>query len=168
MFKSETTFFPLLFPKNTKFLEIWLREVGAKRRLDGPSKVNKYKNLFKKSCFRRSDFKPFLSKNVQIWNQFFPLLFPKKTKSLNFLEIWLWEVRAKRRLNSTSKVNTKTDRHTDTLTYILTYRKHRPRGPFICEILFVGVDIFILLGGQQCHSVQYITVGINIYQWILA
>ena len=24
-----------------------------------------------------------------------------------------------------------------------------------------------MVGGQQCHSVPYITVGINIYHWIL-
>ena len=36
-------FFPLLFPKDSeslKILDIWLREVGAKRTLNGTSKVN--------------------------------------------------------------------------------------------------------------------------------
>ena len=61
------------------------------------------KNLWKKTFFCRGDFRPFLSKNVQIWDPFFPLLFPKYFKSLNILDIRLWEVGAKRRLSSTSK-----------------------------------------------------------------
>ena len=47
MLKSETSFFPLLFPKDSeslKFLDIRLREVGAKRRLNGTSKVNRRTN----------------------------------------------------------------------------------------------------------------------------
>ena len=40
-------FFPLLFPKDSeslKILDIRLREVGAKRPLNGTSKVNKHTN----------------------------------------------------------------------------------------------------------------------------
>ena len=43
MFKSETTSFPYFSPKNSeslKILDIRLREVGAKRRLNGTSKKN--------------------------------------------------------------------------------------------------------------------------------
>ena len=40
-----------------------------------------------------------------------PLLF-KDSKSLKMLDIRLWKVGAKRRLNGTSKVNTQTDRQT--------------------------------------------------------
>ena len=43
MFKSETTSFHYFFPKDSealKILDIRLREVGAKRRLNGTSKVN--------------------------------------------------------------------------------------------------------------------------------
>ena len=47
---------------------------------------------------------------------FFPLLFPKDSESLKILDIRLREVRAKRRLNGTSKVNTQTDRQTDRQT----------------------------------------------------
>ena len=48
-------------------------------------------------------------------------------ESLNILDIRLWEVGAKRRLNGTSKVNTQTDSRTD----ISTCRKHRPTGPML-------------------------------------
>ena len=95
-------FFSLLFPndsENLKSLDIGLRAMGAKRRLSG---VNKWKNPYK-NFFRRGDFRPFLSKNVQIWDQFFPLFFPKDCEYLKSLDIGLWEVGAKRPLNGVNK-----------------------------------------------------------------
>ena len=95
-------FLPLLFPKdseNLKSLDIGLREVGAKRRLNG---VNKWKKSVK-NFFRRGDFTPFMSKSFQIWDHFFPLLFPKDSENLKSLDIGLWEVGAKRRLNGVNK-----------------------------------------------------------------
>ena len=76
------------------------------------------------------------SKNVQIRDHFFPLLFSKDSESLKSLDIRLREVGAKRLLNDTSKVKRQTDRQTDRRTDtqtdrktdILTNRKHRPRG----------------------------------------
>ena len=56
-------FFPLLFPKNSeslKILDIRLREVGAKRPLNGTSKVKKL------DFFLRGDLRQFLNKNVYI------------------------------------------------------------------------------------------------------
>ena len=47
--------------------------------------------------------KVFVSKSFQIRGHFFPLLFPKDSENLNFLDIGLWEVRAKRRLNEVNK-----------------------------------------------------------------
>ena len=68
----------------------------------------------------------------------FPLLFPKDSESLKNLDIQLWEVGSKRRLNGTTKVNRQTDkqinRQTDTRTDISTYRKHRPRGPMLWKL----------------------------------
>ena len=65
----------------------------------------------------------------------FPLLFPKDSESLRLLDIQLWEVWAKRRLNGTSKVNKRTDGQTERRKHrrsdILTYRKHQPRGPML-------------------------------------
>ena len=55
------------------------------------------------------------------------------------LDIRLREVEAKRRLNVTSKVNTRTDGWTDTQTDILTYRKHRPRGPMLWKYKENGI-----------------------------
>ena len=46
-------------------------------------------------------------------DHFLPLLFPKDSKFLKILDIRLWEVWAKRRLNGTSKVNRRTDGHAD-------------------------------------------------------
>ena len=90
----------------------------------------------KKNFFWRGNFRQLSNQNVQIWDHFFQLLFPKDSKSLKILNIRLREVGAKRCLNSTSKVNTQTDkqtdsqtdRQTDRQTDISTYRKHRPRG----------------------------------------
>ena len=58
------------------------------------------------------DFRPFSNNNVQIWDHFFPLLFPKNSESLTILDIQLQEVGAKRYLNGSSKVNTQTDTRT--------------------------------------------------------
>ena len=44
------------------------------------------------------------------------------SKSLKILDIQIQEVGAKRRLNSTSKVNTHTDTHTNTQTHIWTFQ----------------------------------------------
>ena len=103
-------FFPLLFPKDSeylKFLDIALCEVGAKRPLNG---VNKWRK-FLKNFFCRGDFTPFFSKKVQIWDHFFPLLFPKDSEYLKSLDIGLREVGAKRPLNGVNKV-WRTDKHT--------------------------------------------------------
>ena len=98
-------FFLLVFPKNSENLEslgIGLWEVGAKRRFSGVTKGEK--KLVKK-CFRRGNFRPFLREKFQIWDHFFPVLFPKDSESLKILDIRLQEVGAERRLNGTSKVN---------------------------------------------------------------
>ena len=127
-------FFPLLFPKDSeslKILDIQLWEVGAKRPLNGTSKVKKIEEEKK----LHGNFRQFSNKNVHIWDHFVPFFSPKDSESLKILDIWLWEVGAKRRLNGTSKVNRRTDGHTDTQTDrqtdILTYRKHRPRGQML-------------------------------------
>ena len=58
----------------------------------------------KKNFFLRGDFRPLPNKNVQMLDHFFPLLFPKDSKSLKILYIRLRKVEAKRPLNGTSKV----------------------------------------------------------------
>ena len=77
-------------------------------------------------------------------------LFPKDSKSLKFLDIRLWEVGAKRRLNSTSKVNRRTDGHTNRHTDISTYKKHRPRGPILWKC--IGYISRCYLGSQEVIS----------------
>ena len=52
------------------------------------------------------------------------LIFPKDSKSLKILDIRLWEVGAKRRLNGTSK-----SEHTDRQTHIWTNRLIESTGP---------------------------------------
>ena len=64
---------------------------------------------------------------------------------------------AKRRLNGTSKLNTQTN--TQTNMDILTYRKHLPRGPMLCKMVFtfcvsINYVLFIIetttnLGGSN-------------------
>ena len=52
-------------------------------------------------------------------DHFFPLLSPKDSESLKILDILLQEVKAKRPLNGTSKVNRQTDGRTDRRTFRL-------------------------------------------------
>ena len=77
----------------------------------------------KKQTILRRNFRPLPNKNVSIWDHFFPLLLPKDSDSLKILDIRLWEVGAKRRLNGTSKVNTRTNRRTDGQTDLQTDRR---------------------------------------------
>ena len=44
-----------------------------------------------------------MTKRFQIWDHFFPLLFPKDSENLKSFDIELWEVGAKRRLNRINK-----------------------------------------------------------------
>ena len=53
--------------------------------------------------FLHGDFTPFMSKSAQIWDHFFPLLFPKDSENPKSLDIGLWEVGAKRYLNGMNK-----------------------------------------------------------------
>ena len=61
------------------------------------------KKIWKKTFFLRGNFTPFISKSFQIWDHFFPLLFPKYSENLKSLDIGLWEVGAKRHLNGLIK-----------------------------------------------------------------
>ena len=97
-------FFLLVFPKaseNLKSLDIGRQEVGAKRRLNGVNKRRRKKLIF----FCCGNLRSFFSKNVQIWDHLFPLLFTKDFESLKNVDIQLWEVGATRRFNGTSEVN---------------------------------------------------------------
>ena len=137
-----------LFPKNStnlKSLDIGLWEKGAQKPLNRvrntdtknilPSKAKFTKKQKQKS---RGDFTPFIRTSFHIWDHFFPLLFPKNSKSLKKINIRLQEVWAKRRLNGTSKVNRRTDGRTDTHTDISTDRKNRPRGPILWKLCLVS------------------------------
>ena len=104
-------FFTFLFPKDSEYLrrlDIGLQEVRSKKKL---SKKNKWKKYHKKTFFRHGDLTLFLSKNVQIWDHFFPLLFLKDSEYLKGSGIELWEVVAKRPLNGVNKV-WRTDKQT--------------------------------------------------------
>ena len=72
------------------FTPLW--EVGVKRPLN---RVNKWKKNVK-NFFCLKNFTPLLNKKVQIWDHFFPLLFPNDSKYLKFLDIGLQEVGGKK------------------------------------------------------------------------
>ena len=97
-------FFPLLFPKDSEPL----KNIGHPTSGSGGKKtVKQYLKSEKseeKNFLLRGNFRQFSNKNVHIWDHFFPLLFPKDSKSLKILDIRLREVGAKRPLNGTSKV----------------------------------------------------------------
>ena len=121
-FQSETTSYHYFSPKdsqNLKSLHIGLAEVGAKDRKNEwetpiPKKFLLSKTKFaQKHFFWRGNFTPFISQSYHIWDHFFPLFFTKDSESLKTLDNQLQEVGAKRRLNGSSKVNTRTDGQTD-------------------------------------------------------
>ena len=113
-------FFPLLFTKgskNLKSLHIGLLEVGEKGPLNRVRNTDSKKMLLSKAKFGwklfffAGQFTPFISKSFQIWDHFFPLLFPKDSKNLTLGS------GGKRCLNGTSK-SEHTDGHTWTLWLI--------------------------------------------------
>ena len=64
-----------------------------------------------------------------MWDNFFPLLFPKDSETLNILDIQLQEVGAKRRLNGTSK-SEQTGKQTHTWTFQIIESIGREGGCF--------------------------------------
>ena len=80
--------FPQGFRISTFFGHLTLGSWG-KKTFKWYLKREPLKNKSVKNFFRRGVFRPFLNKNVQIWDQFFPLLFPKNSESLKILDIRL-------------------------------------------------------------------------------
>ena len=76
----------------------------------------KSEKVRKKKLFFARRFKTIFKQKFQMFDHFFPLLFPKDSESLKILDIRLREVGAKRPLNGTSKVNGQTNRQTDRQT----------------------------------------------------
>ena len=72
--------------------------------------------------FLRGDFRRLPNKNVQIRDHFLPFVPPEDFESLKILDIQLREMRARRRLNSTLKVNRQTDGQTHRRTDRRTFR----------------------------------------------
>ena len=62
-------------------------------------------------------------------DHFFPLIIPKDSKSQKMLDIPLWEVGAKKRLNGTSKVNSQTAKQTNRQTHGRTFLLIESIGP---------------------------------------
>ena len=93
--------------------------MGANRQLNVVINTDTKKILLskekisQKQTFLQGDFPSFIIKSLQTSDHFFPLLFPKDSESLNFLDIRHPQVGANRRL----KVNKHTDTQTDTQTY---------------------------------------------------
>ena len=81
--------FPQEFRKSKKFGH-WTLWIWGK-------KTFKRSEQMKKNC--RSDFTPFMGKSFQVWDHFYALLFPKDSENLKSLDIGLYELGAKRRLN---------------------------------------------------------------------
>ena len=123
-------FFPLLFPKDSeslKILDIRLWEVGAKRPLNGTSKVKKvrekhfffarrFQTIFKQKC---SYLRPLLSITIP---QGFRI-----SKNIGHPTSGSGGKKTVKRYLKSEQPHRRTDRRTD----IQTYRKHRPRGPML-------------------------------------
>ena len=67
----------------------------------------------------RGNFTPFMNISFQIWDHFFPLLFPEDSGNLKSLDIGLWEVGEKRPLNGVRKCDGPTNRQTHIRTFQL-------------------------------------------------
>ena len=109
MLKSETISFHY-FPHG-----FWIfKKFGHWTSGNGIEKAVKRSEQMKKICknlFCCGNFTTFWSNKVQIWDQLFLFLFPKNLVYLKSLDIWFWEVGAKRLLNGVNKV-WRTDKHT--------------------------------------------------------
>ena len=84
-------------------------------------------------------------------DHFFPLLFSKDSESLKILDIRFRELGAKRPLNGTSKVNTRTDGRTDRHTHRRTFR--------LIE------NALKVVNGAFSHKIDYITIFKEIINW---
>ena len=73
--------------------------VAQKPKKNPASKAKFFKNLI----FLRGNFTAFMSKIIQIWDHFFPLVFPMDSENLKGLDIGLREVGAISRLNGVNK-----------------------------------------------------------------
>ena len=96
--------FPQGFWKSKKFWH-WTLGNGDKKTFKRSEQMKK--KSIKKNFFQRSDFTPFMSKSFQIWDHFFPLLFPKDSENLKSSDIGLREVGAKRCLSGVNKLRRK-------------------------------------------------------------
>ena len=117
----------------------------------------KAKSVTTTKTFLRGNFRPLPSKNVQILDHFFPLLFPNNSESLKILDIRLWEGGAKRPLNRTSKseqTDTQTDTQTNTHMDIWTSRKYRPRGPMLSISRFVRPCVCLCVCLSVCSLLE--------------
>ena len=84
----------------------------------------------------RGDFTPFISKSFQIWDHFFPLLFPNNSKSLKNVGHPTSRSGGKETFKRYLK-SEQTHRHTYTHTHIWTNRlieSNRPRGPMLWKL----------------------------------
>ena len=114
-----STTFNLKFRKFKKFGHLISRS-GGKKSVNGGRKTDYKKillikaKILQKQFFLRRDFTPFISESFQIWDHFFPLLFPKDSESLKF---WTF----KRYLKS-EQTDRHKDRHTHTHIDISTQR----------------------------------------------
>ena len=82
---------------------------------------------FLKMC---GDFRPLPNKNVQIWDQFFPLIFPERFRiSKNIWHPTLGS--GGKKMYKCYLKSEQTDRQTHRQMDISTYRKHWPRGPML-------------------------------------
>ena len=56
----------------------------VRQSISRPMRIEVRQNLFTIKLFLRGDFLPIMSKSIQIWDPFFPLVFPKESESLKF------------------------------------------------------------------------------------
>ena len=101
MFKFETISFQYFSPRIPKIQKVWTLIFGKWGQKDVKTEWTNFKKSVK-NFFCHGDFTPFMSKNLQIWDHFFPTLFPKDSENPKSLDIGLQEVGAKIPLNCVS------------------------------------------------------------------
>ena len=111
----------------------------------------------KNKLFLRSNFRPLPSKNVQIRDHFFPLLFPQGfriSKNIGHPTSGSGGKKTFKRYLKSEHMDTRTDGQTD----ISTYRKHWPRGQMLWK---VSMNILEDQVSMNIHSKAYVFENIK-------
>ena len=105
-----------------------------------------------KNFFRRGDFTPFMSKSFPIWDNFFPLFFPKNSENLKSLVIGLWEVGAINRQTAPIQQNP------------AQQGKIHPKANFFCGAIYTEMDKLLESSKSSSLNLQALSSKLGLVQ----